>query len=111
MPQADLHYTADQSLNAPALLAEIERIIHANDDTSGYCKGRGHRIEAFHHSHLLLRLSMLPKPHRDADYARDLGAKLATALQTQATAPCAVNVQIRFDLEHYTAAPLGKPDL
>lgn len=104
MPQADLFLTADQAdVPAAEVLAEIERIIRAFDDSAGECKGRAHRVAESHHAHLLLRLALLAKPHRDAAYTEELGQRLAKALAAHATSPCAVNVQITFDLDHYTA--------
>lgn len=102
MPQADLYYSSDQTLDSARLLAEIEDTIHAFDDSSGLCKGRAHAVSTYHHSHILLRLSMLPKPHRDDNFAWELGERLAALLQGNAKAPCAVNVLIRYDLVHYT---------
>ncbi|QUS34802.1 hypothetical protein [Falsirhodobacter algicola] len=101
MPQADLYYTADQTLTD--ILPEIERTIAAFDAGAGTTKGRAHAVGHYHHSHVLLQLSMLPKAHRDAAYAADLGARLAEVIRPHVTAPSAVAVNIRFDLEHHTS--------
>ncbi|CTQ55810.1 hypothetical protein LP7551_04357 [Roseibium album] len=108
MPQADLYFTSDQTLDAAGLLSNIEETIRKFDDTSGLCKGRAHRAMDYHHSHILLRLSMLPKDHRDDAFANELGQKLAGLLQSAAKVPCAINVQVRFDLVHYTAVRVEK---
>lgn len=100
MPQADLYFTKTQSLSTD-VLAEVERIIAAHDSGAGLCKGRLHPVDT-HHDHVLLRLSMLPKPHRDDAYAADLGKKLAEAIRQHVTAPSALAVSISFDLKHYT---------
>lgn len=105
MPQADLFFTADQTLAAVDTLRSIEAAISGMDATAGACKGRAHRVADFHHSHVLLRLSMLPKDHRDAAFAAELGKRLAAVLHEVVTADCAINVQVCFDLVHYTAVP------
>lgn len=46
---------------------------------------------------------MLPKDHRDAAFAEELGKRLAEFLQPLAKADCAINMHIRFDLTHYTS--------
>lgn len=102
MPQADLFYSSDQSLDAADLLSTIEAEIARFDESSGLCKGRAYKVADYHHSHILLRLSMLPKSHRDDAFAKELSEKLVAVLQRSATAPCSVNVQVRFDLVHYT---------
>lgn len=101
MPQADLYFTATRHLPAQALLSDVEKAIHAFDSGAGACKGRAHPLET-HHDHALLRLSMLPKPHRDAGYARDLGARLADLIAAQAPEGMQIGVQISFDLTHYS---------
>lgn len=105
MPQADLFFTADQAIAAVDVLRSIEGAISAMDAAAGACKGRAYPVADFHHSHILLRLSMLPKDHRDAAFAAELGKRLAAVLQQAVTADCAINVQVRFDLVHYTAVP------
>ncbi|MFC7378902.1 hypothetical protein [Brevundimonas sp. GCM10030266] len=102
MPQADLYYSADQTLAPVETLQAIQTVIGDFDTASGVCKGRAHRVADFLHSHVFLSLSMLPKPHRDEAFARELGARLAEALKGVAGADCTINVQIRFDLIHYT---------
>jgi hypothetical protein len=46
---------------------------------------------------------MLPKEHRDAVFAQELAKKLSDALTSYAQSPCGINVNIRFELEHYTS--------
>lgn len=103
MPQADLYITADQSVDAAKVLPAIEATMSAFDDFAGACKGRVHKVNDYHHSHFLLQVSMLPKDHRDADYAATLGAKLAEILRPYGKSGTAIAVNIKFDLAHYTA--------
>ena len=53
---------------------------------------------------------MLPKDYRDAAFAAELGKRLAAVMQGAVTADCAINVQVCFDLAHYTAVPPLKRD-
>ncbi len=106
MPHADLYFSADQDVPAKDLLQKIEAEIHAFDPSSGVCKGRAHPVAEFNHSHIYLRLSMLPKEHRDAAFAKELGERLAALLQGVATGPCAINVNILFELVHYTSVKI-----
>lgn len=103
MPQADIYHTVDISLPAREILAQIETVVKDHDSGAGQCKGRTHSISEFHHSHIYLTLSLLPKPHRDAAYAADLGGKLGALLQPHLPAGTTAAVNIRFDLAHYTS--------
>lgn len=70
MPHAELKYTSDLGLDAESLLRGVERIILSHDAGSGECRGRAYSADIFHHSHCLLEISMLAKPHRDAAFVR-----------------------------------------
>lgn len=105
MPQADLYFSADQTLPPVETLQAIQTVISGFDTASGLCKGRAHPVADYLNSHVFLSLSMLPKPHRDEAFARELGGRLAEALKAVASADCTINVQIRFDLIHYTTVP------
>ncbi|NVO24631.1 hypothetical protein HJ526_15725 [Donghicola sp. C2-DW-16] len=103
MPHADLYYSADQTLPVKEVLQQIEKTIHDFDPSSGACKGRAHPIAEFNHSHIYLRLAMLPKEHRDSAFAKELATRLSQVLVPHATAPCGVNVNILFELVNYTS--------
>ncbi|WP_052071916.1 hypothetical protein [Sphingopyxis sp. MWB1] len=105
MPQADLYITGDQRIDAVAALQAVERTILALDPGAGACKGRAHSIADYHHSHMLLSLSTLPKPHRDDAFADTLATNLAAALQPHTAPGASLHIHIRFDLTHYKSLP------
>ncbi len=107
MPQADLYITADQNLAPAAALAAVEKAILEFDSGAGACKGRAHGVAQYHHSHVLLKISMLKKPHRDAAYATELGLRLAAVLAASGQVTSPINVHISFDLDHYTTLKAG----
>ena len=80
MPQADLKHSSDLSLDVPNLLAEIEALILRHDGGAGACKGRAYPAETAHHSHVLLEVQVLNKPHRDAAFMQGLLADLVGLL-------------------------------
>ncbi|MDG1069396.1 MAG: hypothetical protein P8P40_13640 [Sulfitobacter sp.] len=106
MPQADLSYSADLKLDAAAILAAVEETIAARDNTSGACKGRAYPLEQTHHTHVLLRLRMLRKPHRDDAFMQGLLAALQTALEPLIPTPCILGVELGFLEPHYASRTL-----
>lgn len=106
MPQADLSYSADLALDAPAILAIIEQTIAAHDDSSGACKGRAYPLAGTHHTHVLLRLRMLRKPHRDDAFMQSLLSALQTALKPLIPSPCILGVELGFLEQHYASMTL-----
>lgn len=107
MPQADLSYSANLALDAATILATIEQTIAAHDDTSGACKGRAFPLADTHHTHILLRLRMLRKPHRDDAFMQKLLTALQTALEPLVPTPCILGVELGFLEPHYASRTLG----
>ena len=76
MPHAELKYSSDLRIDAVAILADVEQMILRHDAGSGDCKGRAYPSDQYHHSHLILQISMLTKPHRDEAFTAALMADL-----------------------------------
>lgn len=107
MPQADLSFSSEISFDASAVLVKIEEVIAAHDATSGACKGRAHALDVTHHTHVLLRLRMLKKPHRDDAFMQTLLATLQTALRPMIPAPCILGIELGFLEHHYASLTLA----
>lgn len=103
MPQADLSYSATLKFDAAAVLAKIEEVIGAHDASSRDCKGRAHPLAVTHHDHVLLRLRMLEKPHRDDAFMQGLLAALADALDPMIPAPSVLGIELGFLERHYSS--------
>lgn len=103
MPHADLFYTKGHNVKGAEVLAQLEDVLRGFDAGASNCKGRAHLVEDFHHDHIHLKLSLLPKAHRDAAWAQELGSLLAGVLKPLANPGATVTVNLTFDLVHYTA--------
>ncbi|SMX43423.1 hypothetical protein [Maliponia aquimaris] len=99
MPHAELKYSNDLALDAQAILAAVEQVIQRHDPGAGACKGRAYPAPVFHHSHVLLSLSLLAKPHRDAAFTRALMAEVEVAVKALILQDC----YFSFDLAYNTA--------
>ena len=101
MPHADLKYSNDLNLNASTILTSIEMVIQTHDPGSGNCKGRAYPTAEFHHTHLLVEISMLPKAHRDTAFMAALSADLETTIKAYLSQPCSFSLMISFSSENY----------
>ncbi|RYG90619.1 hypothetical protein EU803_11485 [Loktanella sp. IMCC34160] len=101
MPHAELKYSADLNIDAPAVLRGIEQLILRHDGGAGACKGRAYPAAAFHHTHCLLTLSMLTKPHRDHAFTQALLADLRAELGRHLNQRCALSVGIQYSDDAY----------
>lgn len=97
MPQADLKYSADLDIDAVGLLAAIEETIQGHDAGSGKCKGRAYPASAFHHTHVILEVGLLAKPHRDQAYTDDLMARLERTVTGFLPGPCELALKISYN--------------
>lgn len=102
MPHAELKFSSDLTLDAKTILAEIESTIRAFDDSAGTCKGRAYPTDHFHHTHLAVTVSLLDKPHRDAEFCNTLLAKLESCVRAKLTQPCAVSFGLDFLPTYYS---------
>ena len=107
MPQADLHYSADLSLDTLAMLGTLEKVIAAHDASAGDCKGRALPVRDTHHTHVMVRLRMLEKSHRDDAFMQALLEKLRTALSPMVPADCVLSIEIGFLGRHYSSGLSG----
>lgn len=105
MPHAELKYSADLALDAATILAEIEDTILRHDNGAGACKGRAYPAEVFHHTHVILTLSLLTKPHRDAAFTQALMADVEAVVKARLPAPC----HFSFGLDYSTGAYITHP--
>ncbi|PTX54062.1 hypothetical protein C8N43_2867 [Litoreibacter ponti] len=102
MPQADLLYSADLTIDAPDILSAVEQVIAARDSGAGACKGRAYPSREFHHSHVTLRVAMLDKPHRDDAFMGDLLRAIEAEVKSHVSQPCALAVELSFSSSHYS---------
>ena len=106
MPQADLSYSATIKLDPTTVLAAIETVVSAHDSSAGACKGRAYTLAHTHHDHVLLRLRLLDKPHRDKMFMQALNKALQTALRPLMPTPCILGIELGFLEPNYTSLTL-----
>ena len=101
MPHCELHYSSDLDIDVPATLAEVEATILAHDAGAGDTKGRAYPAPHFHHTNFKATLSLLSKPHRDAQFVAALQRDVVTAISAHLPRPCWMSIDITFSTPHY----------
>jgi hypothetical protein len=96
MPHAELKYSSDLNIDAPAMLREIEAVILEHDGGAGECKGRAYPTDLYHHTHIAMSVSLLPKAHRDAAFLQALLDDLEHRLKSRISQPCAFSLGLNF---------------
>lgn len=101
VPHAELKYSSDLELDTDALLRGVEQVILRHDAGAGECKGRAYPADNHYHSHCLLNVSMLTKPHRDSAFTKalllDLEAEMGRHLRHQ----CFLSLGIQYSDDNY----------
>ncbi|MGR3678600.1 MAG: hypothetical protein ACU0AZ_11545 [Paracoccaceae bacterium] len=101
MPHAVLSYSSDLDVDAETMLQDIEAIILTHDADAGACKGRAYPAPVYHHSHAIVEISLLNKPHRDTAFMNALSADLERGIKLHLTTACAFSLDLRFSGAHY----------
>jgi len=101
LPHAELKYSSDLTLDAPRLLRVIEETINLVDPGAGACKGRAYPSDEYHHTHLLVDVSMLTKPHRDAAFTVGIRNDLERAIKACLTERCYFSLAISYSDDIY----------
>ena len=101
MPHADLKFSNDLDFDTVSLLRTIEATIQRHDAGSGECKGRAYPAAQFNHTHCLLDVSMLTKPHRDSAFTQSLLAHLRADMEHHLNQPCYLPLRIHYSDENY----------
>ena len=101
MPHAEIKYSTDLSIDAGKILRVIEERINQIDPAAGACKGRAYPAEVFHHSHILIEVSMLTKEHRDDEFTKRVRDALEAAIKQCPRQPCYFSLAINYSDEFY----------
>jgi hypothetical protein len=101
MPHAELKCSSDFRVNAVAISTDIEQTILRHDARSGDCKGRAYPTDQYHHSHLILKISMLPKPHRDETFTAALMQDLEQLVKARIPQSCGFSFALEYNRAAY----------
>ena len=96
MPQIDVSYTSDLSIDGVLILKTLQNALKSADSGTGVCKGRVHAIEVFLSSHLHIDVQVLRKPHRDEAFMLDLADALKSAIEPLLKQPCELTLAVRY---------------
>ena len=101
MPHAEIKYAPDVIFDAGAVLKEIERVLQSHDPGSGDCKGRAYPAKHAQHAHVLVEISMLPKPHRNSAFMQPLRQELFDTISSHLPRPIWLSLTVDFSGPDY----------
>ena len=104
MPHVELKYSNDLTIKSTELFNAIEKVTNEMDSSAGMCKSRAYPTNTYLHTHVLLTMKVLQKPHRDKLFMQSLASKLEELLVAVLPQGCAYSVDLVFSNEYYVTS-------
>lgn len=101
MPHADIKYSPNFQFEPQKVFAAIEDTINARHSGAGNCKYKSYPAKNSNHTHLLIEVSMLTKPHRNHDFTIALRDAIETAVKVHLHQRCYFSLSITFTDDLY----------
>ncbi len=101
MPQIELKYSDDITLDTEAIFSAIEHTINGKDSTAGVCKSRAFPVKECRHSHLYISVMLLKKPHRDGAFMQSLAEVLKAEIMPLLIQNCYFSLSVDFISDYY----------
>lgn len=101
MPHVEVNYTNDLNIDFNALFVAIETAINQLDASAGDCKSRAYPCITYRHSHILITVSFLKKPHRDDDFTKKMTQTLELTIKKHLPQPCYFSLLVEYNPLQY----------
>ncbi len=101
MPHVEIKYSADIEIDVRSLFNQIESAINKLDPSAGVCKSRAYPAVSYKHSHVMIDIWLLPKPHRNHIFTQSLLKKLRDCINEQVANRCYISVQLYYRDDNY----------
>ena len=96
MPHAEIKYSDDLNIDTHSILSAIEAVILKHDAGAGVCKGRAMPIKDWHHTHVLLEVAMLTKPHRDDAFSKTMVTEFEKVIHAHLSQKTYVSISLNY---------------
>jgi 5-carboxymethyl-2-hydroxymuconate isomerase len=108
MPHVELKYSDNLKLNSTEIFDTIETVVNTLDSSTGNCKSRAYPTTIYKHSHLLISISLLTKPHRDDAFSQQLSHNILAAIQPLLNTSAALSIELRYMNDSYITTQIEK---
>ncbi|OAJ35184.1 hypothetical protein [Piscirickettsia salmonis] len=101
MPQIELKYSDDLIIDTNKIFEAIESTINEYDSSSGVCKSRAYATSLYKHTHILVSVFLLKKPHRDDRFSQGLTDNLEQAVKEFIQQKCYFSLSLEYNSDFY----------
>ncbi|MCL1066093.1 hypothetical protein L2735_04635 [Shewanella olleyana] len=102
MPHVEIKYSDNLNINTQAIFDDVEIIINQKDASAGVCKSRAYPCSEYKHTHILVTISLLTKPHRDEQFTLELSAEIESAIKPHLKQNLYFSLNIEYSSAYYT---------
>lgn len=102
MPHVEIKYSDNVEIDTDNMFDVIEEIINKHDKSAGECKSRAYPCSQYKYPHILVIVSLLPKPHRDERFSQQLSIEIETAIKAHLKQSLYFSLNIEYSLNYYT---------
>ena len=82
MPHIEIKYSNNLALPIETLFSDLEKAINVIDSSAGACKSCAYPAAGFLHTHVLVKVCLLQKPHRDEAFTQKIVLALSECIQS-----------------------------
>lgn len=104
MPHVEIKYSDDVKINFQSLFLNIEQTINEMDASAGVCKSRAYPSSDFLHTHILVKIDVLKKPHRDTVFMQTLLKNIEQTVTHILPNGCYYSIGLNFSGEYYVTS-------
>ncbi|MFT7684426.1 MAG: 5-carboxymethyl-2-hydroxymuconate isomerase [Moritella dasanensis] len=102
MPHVEIKYTDNLDIDTDTIFNVIEGIITENDSGAGECKSRAYPCSQYKYPHMLVTVSLLTKPHRDAAFTYKLSDQIEHAIKLNLKQSLYFSLTIEYSPAYYS---------
>ncbi len=102
MPHVEIKYSDNVEFDTNKVFDAIEAVINKKDKSAGECKSRAYPCTQYKYAHILVTVSLLPKPHRDKIFTEKLSSEIETAIKAHLKQSLYFSLNIEYSLNYYT---------
>ena len=102
MPHVEIKYSDNVEFDTNKAFDAIEAVITKHDVSAGECKSRAYPCSQYKYAHILVTVSLLPKPHRDKRFTQKLSSEIEAAVKAHLKQSLYFSLNIEYSLNYYT---------
>lgn len=104
MPHVEIKHSDNLELNHAKIFDKVEQIINQHDSAAGVCKSRAYPCAHYKHTHIMVTIALLTKPHRDKAFTVKLSEEIEAAIKSELQQSAYFSLDIDYSSPYYVTS-------